>query len=839
MKTVRFIITGMSCAACQANVTKAVQKVSGVVIVNVSLLSGRMQVKFDEKKTNEQDIISAVTAIGYGAEVEQKEVASGGIRGTWGKRQEVIERDTEAMKKRLVSSILLLVPLMYLAMGPMVSLPLPSFFMNTLSLAFTELLFTLFIVVINRHFYTNGLRALWKRAPNMDSLVALGSGSALVYGIVLFYRMLYGDAHAFHSLSLDSCAMILTLVTVGKYLEARSKSHTSDALQKLVDLTPKQAVVVRNDEEISVAAEEVVTGDIVVIRPGSIIPVDGIVVSGSGFVNQAALTGESIPQEKKQGDKVYAATNAVDGTFRFRAEKVGENTMLSEIIRLVDEAGDSKAPIARLADKVSGIFVPIVIAIAFVTFAVWMLLGKDLSFALNCAVSVLLISCPCALGLATPVAIMVGTGKAAENGILVKNAESLETLHKIDTVVMDKTGTLTTGNVTVTDVLPLSSLDEPSVLSYAATLEAGSSHPLAKAIVLHAKEQGVSLLPLSSFSNENGRGVRGLISDKEWLAGNKAFLDANGIALGKHGPVAEKLASEGKTPVFLCMEKNIVALFALSDVPRKESKEAIGMLKEMGIKVVMLTGDNRRTASFIASSLGVDEVVSDLLPQDKEAWIRKAQESGRKVAMVGDGINDAPSLVRADVGISIGGGTDIAIDAADVVLLHDSLLGVVDALRLGRKVIRNIHENLFWAFFYNMLGIPLAAGVFYPAFGILLSPMIGSLAMSLSSLCVVGNALRLRFFRGTETQENISCACGPQVPQKDKEPMKMTIGVEGMMCAHCQAHVKQALEKVDGVTSVDVSLVEKSATVTAKEAIPYEKLAKAVTDAGYEPKEKR
>ena len=876
MKTEKYNVTGMTCAACQANVTRCVSKLEGVEEVNVSLLANQMTVSYDESKVGEEDIIQAVEKIGYGASSLEQQPATaqskGGFRSEWQARQDQAMNSQKQMKRRLISSIVLLVPLMYIAMGSMMGLPVPWFFVgmeNSLVNALAQLLLTIPVLFINRHFFQTGFKALWHRAPNMDSLVAIGSGASLVYGLFAVFRLAYGFGHGdmelvheyAHALYFESAAMILTLVTVGKYLEARSKSKTGDALGKLVDLAPKTAVVLRGGVEQTIPAEQVVAGDIVVIRPGEGIPVDGVVTEGHGYVDQAAITGESIPVEKNPGDQVISATINKNGTFQFQASKVGEDTTLSQIIRLVDEASNSKAPIARLADKVSGVFVPVVIAIAIVTAIVWLIAGMGFEFALSNAISVLVISCPCALGLATPVAIMVGTGKAAEMGILIKSAESLENLHNVDTIVLDKTGTITSGHPAVTDVLPLDrSLTEGQFLAEAAAAEFGSEHPLAQAVVERAQQLGLSLPKAEAFEAVAGRGIRAKVNGREYLAGNLAFLEEN------HQPatleersaaksVVNKLAQEGKTPLLFLRDGKLLGVIAVADTIRETSRAAIQRFNEMGLHVVMLTGDNKVTAEAIRKELGIEQAISDVLPTQKEAHIRSLQEEGHKVAMVGDGINDAPALTRADIGIAIGAGTDIAIESADVVLMKDSLDDVAAAIDLSRAVVRNIHMNLFWAFFYNVLGIPLAAGVLYPAFQLRLSPMIGSAAMSLSSVCVVTNALRLRFFKrkGAPLSEKSAPALEashtdtdnqtapveeiPQEPENEKgsSEMKKVLTVEGMMCAHCQAHVQKALAGVEGVTEAVVDLESKKATVTLAQDVVDQVLLDAVTEAGYTP----
>lgn len=876
MKTEKYNVTGMTCAACQANVTRCVSKLEGVEEVNVSLLANQMTVSYDESKVGEEDIIQAVEKIGYGASSLEQQPATaqskGGFRSEWQARQDQAMNSQKQMKRRLISSIVLLVPLMYIAMGSMMGLPVPWFFVgmeNSLVNALAQLLLTIPVLFINRHFFQTGFKALWHRAPNMDSLVAIGSGASLVYGLFAMFRLAYGFGHGdmelvheyAHALYFESAAMILTLVTVGKYLEARSKSKTGDALGKLVDLAPKTAVVLRGGVEQTIPAEQVVAGDIVVIRPGEGIPVDGVVTEGHGYVDQAAITGESIPVEKNPGDQVISATLNKNGTFQFQASKVGEDTTLSQIIRLVDEASNSKAPIARLADKVSGVFVPVVIAIAIVTAIVWLVAGMGFEFALSNAISVLVISCPCALGLATPVAIMVGTGKAAEMGILIKSAESLENLHNVDTIVLDKTGTITSGHPAVTDVLPLDrSLTEEQFLAEAAAAEFGSEHPLAQAVVERAQLLGLSLPKAEAFEAVAGRGIRAKVNGREYLAGNLAFLEENHLPAtleerSAAKSVVNKLAQEGKTPLLFLRNGKLLGVIAVADTIRETSRAAIQRFNEMGLHVVMLTGDNKVTAEAIRKELGIEQAISDVLPTQKEAHIRSLQEEGHKVAMVGDGINDAPALTRADIGIAIGAGTDIAIESADVVLMKDSLDDVAAAIDLSRAVVRNIHMNLFWAFFYNVLGIPLAAGVLYPAFQLRLSPMIGSAAMSLSSVCVVTNALRLRFFKrkGTPLVEKSALSLEashtdtdnqtapveeiPQEPENEKgsSEMKKVLTVEGMMCAHCQAHVQKALAGVEGVTEAVVDLESKKATVTLAQDVADQALMDAVTEAGYTP----
>ncbi len=843
MQTKKFSVTGMTCAACQANVTKAVSKSHGIENVDVNLLSGSMKVSFDESIISPEDIIAAVESAGYGASLFGTNEKNDSFKDEWNKKREASDNERSSMKKRLIFSIILLIPLMYIAMGEMLGLPLPSFLQgekNSLLSAFTQFLITVPVLTINKKFFVSGVKGIKNKMPNMDSLVALGSGASLLYGIFAVYRMIYGFSagdmnivHQYsHSLYFESSAMILTLVTVGKYLESISKTKTSHTLEKLVNLSPKTATVLRNGKEFVINTQQIAVDDIIIIKPGDSIPVDGVIINGNGFIDQSAITGESIPVEKQPGDSVISATINKNGSFKFRASKVGEDTTLSQIIRMVDEAGSTKAPIARLADKISGIFVPVVMGIALLTGIVWMLAGKDFEFALNCAVSVLVISCPCALGLATPVAIMVGTGKAAELGILVKSAQTLENLHSVDTVVFDKTGTLTSGKPEVKDIKILKNgLNQNEFLSLAAAIESGSEHPLAQAIISKAKENGIGISSPDSFEALPGRGVKANIGNDIYYAGNLSLIKENSVAVNNH--IAESIndySVQGKTPLIFAKNGEILGIICISDTVRPDTKEAINELRDMNINVVLLTGDNKLTAQSVGKELGIENIISDVLPGDKAGHIKSLQEKGHKVAMVGDGINDAPALTVAHTGIAIGKGTDIAVEAADVVLIKDSIRDVVTSIKLSKAVIRNIRMNLFWAFFYNVLGIPLAAGAFYPAFGMLLSPMIGSLAMSCSSLCVVANALRLRLFNnGKKSEINTD-----DLPKKGEEKMKKVLNVEGMMCPRCQAHVLKALEAVEGVEAVEVSLEEKTATVTLNADVSIEILAKAITDAGYE-----
>ncbi len=844
MKTENFTVKGMTCAACVANVTRAVSKIDGVTDVNVNLLSGKMTASYDESRASAALICAASTAVGYPTTEENATVKQ---NDKWSSRKEELKSTRDNLLFRFVSSACLLIPLMYIAMGHMLSLPLPNIFTEVRFApisALTQLLITLVIVFINRSFFKKGISALLHRAPNMDTLVSVGSGAALAYGVFALYRMIYGLSvgdlalveHYYHQLYFESSAMILTLVTLGKYFEALSKAKTSSALERLVDLAPKTATIVRDRNEVVIPAEELRVGDIVVIRAGDIIAADGEIIDGTGFVDEAAVTGESMPQEKGVGDKVISATTNKNGFFKFRATRVGEDTTISQIIRLVDEAGATKAPIARLADKVSAVFVPTVIAIALVSAAIWLIAGKDFEFALSCAISVLVISCPCALGLATPVAVMVSTGRAAEMGILIKNGTALETLGAVDTVVLDKTGTITTGHPEITDIIPLSSeLDENRLIRAAASLEAASSHPLALAIIEYAKKKNVSPFHLDSFFSESGFGVKGKADGKEYIAGNRRYMTANCIEISKKAE--EKLsilANEGKTPMLFATDGKLSGIIAVRDAIREDSRAAIYELQRLGIKTVMLTGDNAITAEAVKNLVGVDEAISDVLPADKERYIREIKEKKKRVAMVGDGINDAPALTSADVGIAIGAGTDIAIDAADAVLMKNSLSDVVSAIKLSRATVRNIKTNLFWAFFYNILGIPVAAGVLYPFYAITLSPMIGSAAMSASSVCVVTNALRLRGFGKSKNKKNTEIQKTVTETAKEEKEMKKTISIKGMMCNHCRMHAEKALLAVDGVLAADVSLENEKAEVTLSKEIADEILVKAITDAGYE-----
>ena len=825
----KYKVTGMTCSACSSRVEKCVEKLDGVNNVSVNLLTNSMQVDFDENKLTEEKIANSVIQAGYGMEIP-----TGKAEKKEGK-EDVVEKNIESMKKRTIWSFIFLIPLMYVAMGHMIGLPQPSFLTgdaNAVSFALTQLLLCIPVLYINRAYFERGFRSLIHGAPNMDTLISVGSGASLIYGIFAIYRMGYGLGtqnmelvHRYlHDLYFESAVMILALINIGKYLEARSKGKTSEAIQKLIDLAPKTAMVERNGQVVEIAAEDVLIGDVLQVKPGSSIPADGIVVEGMTSVDEAAITGESMPVEKKEGDTVTAATLNKTGFIRMRAVKVGQDTTFSQIIRLVEEASSSKAPIARMADKIAGIFVPTVMGIALLTGIVWLLMGAEFEFALSCAIAVLVISCPCALGLATPVAIMVGTGKGAENGILIKSGEALEITHNVQSVVLDKTGTITEGKPVVTDIISFG-MAENEILEIGAALEKKSEHPLAEAVLLKAKD--MELPNAENFAAIPGKGITAKIQGNVYYAGNQKLIKEQGISCEKALSSIEKLSEEGKTPLILADEKQTLGVIGVADVVKPTSAKAIQELKKLGIQVIMLTGDNARTAKAIQKQLDIDTVIAEVLPQDKEREISRLQEEGKTVAMVGDGLNDAPALARADVGIAIGAGTDVAIESADIVLMKNDLQDVATAIELSKAVIRNIKQNLFWAFFYNVCGIPLAAGVLYPVFGLKLSPMFGAAAMSLSSLFVVSNALRLRFFhslkKGKTQPENIQ--------EKKEEKNMYTMKIEGMMCPHCQAAVTKALEALEG-TKAEVNLEKKEAYVET--GLEKEALKKAVEDAGYQ-----
>ncbi len=845
MKTCKFQVTGMTCAACQANVTKATLKTNGVTSAEVNLLSGQMTATFDESLTSENDIINAVNNIGYGAKLFDN-TKSNSLKDQWQERKESELKEVRNMKKRLFSSVIILAFLMYIAMGNMLGLPLPSFIADyPLINSILQLLLATPVLIINRKFFISGFKGLIKRATNMDTLVALGSSAAFLYGIFAVIMMIKatfeGNAeelhHYSHQLYFESSAMILTLVTVGKFLESRSKSKTGDALGKLVELSPKTANVIRNGKEITIEAEDIVTGDEIIVRPGERIAVDGIVTKGYGSVDQSAVTGESLPVEKSKGDTVISATLNKSGTFYMTASKVGENTTISQIIRLVENASSSKAPIARLADKVSSVFVPVVMGISLVTFILWLVFGKDFEAALSFAITVLVISCPCALGLATPVAIMVGTGKAAENGILIKSAEALEALGKATTIVFDKTGTLTSGQMSVSDVIVIDkALSKNDFIALCGAIETGSEHPLGEAIRKYAEELKLPLPETSDFNAFQGKGVSATIEKEKFVAGNKRFLTEQGIDCTALDSQLNSLSSQGKTPLIFAKNNNIIGIIALSDTIREDSLKAIDGFKRLRKKTVMLTGDNKGAADFVGKNTGIDVVISDLLPADKEKEIRLLQKKGERVVFIGDGINDAPALTTANIGIAIGAGSDIAIDCADIVLINNSLEDALKATELSISVMRNIKMNLFWAFFYNCLGIPLAAGVLFPLWGLKLTPMIGSAAMSLSSVSVVTNALRLKLFKSKLINDENKKVDSEQTEATKTEDISMerTIKVEGMMCPRCEAHVVKALTAIEGVENATASHEENIATVTLSKEIADEILIKAITDEGYE-----
>lgn len=825
----QFNVTGMSCAACSARVEKAVSKVDGVSSCSVSLLTNSMGVEGTAKA---DDIIKAVEDAGYGASLKNdreksaKSVDSDALKDT----------ETPKIKKRLIASIIFLAVLMYISMGHMMwNFPLPSFLAeNHIAMGLVQLLLTVIIMVINQHFFISGFKGIIHRSPNMDTLVALGSGAAFIYSTYALFAMtnaqLNGDIQAvmgyMHEFYFESAAMILTLITVGKMLEAHSKGKTTDALKGLMNLAPKTAVIVKDGVETEVSIDSVQKDDIFVVRPGESIPVDGIILEGSSAVNESALTGESIPTDKNVGDKVSAATINQSGFIRCKAERVGEDTTLSQIIRMVSDAAATKAPIAKIADKVSGIFVPVVIIIAIITAVIWLLIGDPFGSALQKAISVLVISCPCALGLATPVAIMVGNGVGARNGILFKTAVSLETSGNINIVALDKTGTITSGEPKVTDIVTSDGISEAELLQTAVTLECKSEHPLAKAIIGKAEEMQITRQEISNFQILAGNGLSGTLENTLVAGGNLNFISSRAEIVSEIKAKAEQLAENGKTPLFFSKGNKLLGIIAVADVIKEDSPRAIKELRDMGIKVVMLTGDNVKTADAIGKQAGVDEVIAGVLPDGKEKVIQKLKMQG-KVAMVGDGINDAPALTSADVGIAIGAGTDIAIDAADIVLMKSRLSDVPAAIRLGRSTLRNIHENLFWAFIYNIIGIPLAAGLFTPIFGWGLNPMFGAAAMSLSSFCVVTNALRLNFVKIHSAKRD------KKIKSKEKKKMTKTLKIEGMMCPHCEARVKQVLEELPEVESVVASHEKGTAELILNKEISDEILKKTVEEQGY------
>ena len=837
----QYIVTGMSCAACSARVEKAVSKVPGVTSCSVSLLTNSMGV---EGTASEQEIIKAVTDAGYGASKKGEGTAKTQSSSVSAGEDMLKDRTTPALKKRLIASLGFLIVLMYFSMGHMMwGWPVPGFMKdNHVMMGLLQMLLTIAVMVINQKFFISGFKGLIHRAPNMDTLVALGSGASFVYSTYALFAMtdaqMHGDMDAvmsyMHDFYFESAAMILALITVGKMLEARSKGKTTDALKGLMKLAPKTAVVIRGEKEVQVSIEQVQKGDCFVVKPGENIPVDGEVIEGNSAVNESALTGESIPVDKAVGDKVSAATVNQSGYLKCRATRVGEDTTLSQIIQMVSDAAATKAPIAKIADRVSGVFVPMVITIAVLTIIVWLIAGQSIGFALSRGIAVLVISCPCALGLATPVAIMVGNGMGARNGIMFKTAVSLEETGKMQIVALDKTGTITSGEPKVTDIIPAAGVTEDTLLKCAYALENKSEHPLARAILENAKEENAGIEEVTGFQALPGNGLTAILDGHTLYGGNHTFISSKVSVDGDIQKKAEKLAEAGKTPLFFGNEDRLLGVIAVADVIKEDSPQAIKELQNMGIHVVMLTGDNERTAKAIGQQAGVDEVIAGVLPEGKEQVIRKLKEKG-KVAMVGDGINDAPALTRADMGIAIGAGTDVAIDAADVVLMKSRLSDVPAAIRMSRATLRNIHENLFWAFFYNIIGIPLAAGVWYPLFGWKLNPMFGAAAMSLSSFCVVSNALRLNLFKMYDASKDKKLKAKKEKKRSKKEDktMKKIMHIEGMMCGHCEAAVKKALEALPQVDEAVVSHEAGTAELTLNAEIADDVLKKTVEDKDY------
>ena len=876
----RFDVTGMTCSACSSHVEKSVGKLTGVENVSVNLLTNSMQVEFDENKLDTAGIIKAVEDAGYGAAVKDGHAKSGTKTSGQSDSQEnsglsAVEQNVKNMKKRLIVSLIFWIPLMYVSMGHMIyqwlNIPMPPFTMNFLhgnenaiTYAFTQFLLLLPILIANQKYFKNGFKTLWHRSPNMDSLIAIGAGAAILYGIFAIYRIGYAMGHGdmmvvhqyAHDLYFESAGTILTLITIGKYLETKSKGKTSEAITKLLNLAPKTVTVVRDGVEQVVDAADVEKGEIFLVKPGESVAVDGIVLEGKSSFDESAITGESIPVPKQEGDTIVSASMNKSGLIRAKATKVGEDTTIAQIIRLVEEASSSKAPIAKMADKIAGVFVPTVITIALITGIIWLISGATFEFAMSTAIAVLVISCPCALGLATPVAIMVGTGKGAENGILIKSGDALETAHQIDTVVLDKTGTITQGKPVVTDIICAAgkNADKTQLLQIAGSLEKGSEHPLAEAIVNYCETNSIALEKVTDFNALFGKGIEGTVSGTHYFAGNGKMMEEKGISLStEQKNQIHALAKQGRTPLLFADEKQFLGIVAVADVVKPTSKEAVQKFRDYGIHVIMLTGDNEVTAQAIKEQVGIDEVIAGVLPTQKEEKISALKQAGHKVAMIGDGVNDAPALASADVGIAIGAGTDVAIESADIVLMKNDLLDAVGAVKLSKAVIRNIKENLFWAFFYNSIGIPLAAGVLYPLFQIKLNPMFGAAAMSLSSVCVVSNALRLRWVKlhdakktQIEPHQDVAASTIADINQhnaldnnikstnndKGESTMTTTISIEGMMCAHCQAHVEKALKEVAGVTEVTVSLENKNAVVTGDASV--ETLKQAVVDAGYE-----
>ena len=852
MKVEKFDVTGMTCTACVAHVEKSVSKLEGVKTVNVNLLTNSMTVNFDDSAIQIDAIEKSVEDAGYVAHVRN---AAASVSATPVGSINFVQIEQQEMKMRWWVSLAFLIPLLYISMGHMFGLALPHLFHgveNALAFAFTQFLLTLPIAFINKKYFVNGFRTLFKAAPNMDSLIAIGSSAAIVYGVYAIYRIGFALGHAdmatveqfSHDLYFESGATILTLITLGKYIEAKSKSRTSEAITRLMDLAPKTATVIRDNAEVEILIEQVVVGDIVVVKPGQSVPVDGVVDSGNSSVDESALTGESMPVFKEVGATVLSASINKSGYFTLRATKVGNDTTLSQIIQLVEEASSSKAPISKLADKISSVFVPVVIGIAILSVVVWMVLGYPFDFALSIGIAVLVISCPCALGLATPVAIMVGTGKGAEHGILIKSAESLEMAHKIDTVVLDKTGTITEGKPRVTDIFTGTAITENQLLEIAASLEKPSEHPLAEAILLEAEKRALKFKAVSNFQAIPGLGIQAAIEEITYLAGNLKLMTDRKIQLCEFVTQSDRLAKEGKTPLFVANETEVLGIIAVADVIKPTSREAVELLQAMGMNVVMLTGDNAGTAAAIQHQLGISTVIAEVMPQDKDKEISKLQAAGKTVAMVGDGVNDAPALMRSNLGIAIGAGTDVAIESADVVLMRSDLLDAVTTLRLSKAVIVNIRQNLFWAFFYNVIGIPLAAGVFYGVLGWKLNPMFAAAAMSFSSITVVLNALRLMRFKATVSNstkttigvDNPTSQANEQINQITNQPVEImlekTMVIKGMSCGHCSARVEKVLNAIDGVEAT-VDLESNSATVKLSADVSNEVLKNAVDGIGY------
>ena len=859
----KFNVTGMSCSACSSHVQKSVSKVAGVNKADVNLLTNSMVVDYDENTTNADAIIQAVKKAGYGATRANKE-------NTASKNQQspadIANENAKQMKKRLIFSIAFWIPLMYVSMGHMVymwlGIDMPYITKNFLhgssnaiTFAFTQFLLLLPIVAANKKYFTNGFKTLKNLSPNMDSLIAVGAGAAIVYGIFAIYRIGYGYGHGnmelvtkyMHDLYFESAGTILTLITIGKYLESRSKGKTSEAITKLMNLAPKTVTVIRDGVEKNIAVSAVVVGDIYIIKSGEAVGVDGVVIEGEASFDEAAITGESMPVAKKKGDNIVSASINKGGFVKAKAVKVGDDTTIAQIIKLVEAASSSKAPIAKMADKIAGVFVPCVMAIALITGIVWLIAGAGTEFALSNAIAVLVISCPCALGLATPVAIMVGTGKGAENGILIKTGEALEAAHLIDTVVLDKTGTITKGQPQVTQVIPYN-IEEKKLLEIAVSLEKASEHPLAEAVIKKCDSENISAKAVKDFKAIFGMGISGVLDGTTYYAGNMKLMESSGIIFDENiSNKIDELSKKGNTPLIFADSNRVIGIISVADVVKPTSAKAISEFKKYGIHVIMLTGDNQVTAEAIRKEVGIDEVIAGVLPTQKEAKISQLKSEGKKVAMIGDGVNDAPALMSADVGIAIGAGTDIAIESADVVLVKNDLMDAVGVIKLSKAVIRNIKENLFWAFFYNSIGIPLAAGVLYPIWGIKLNPMFGAAAMSLSSVCVVCNALRLKRLKLNkgenysenpnnkilDEQKNVSSSNKERKDNMSENGIVKTISIEGMMCSHCTGTVEKALNAVDGVNNVTVSLENKNAVVTVDDTVTDKQLKEVVTNAGY------